>query len=390
MPLSPGDITFDELEDEQEDTANLDEEQSQTDVEDEEESNVSEESETVEDIDTDELEAAFEDTEDEEEQSTESEEDVSQDEEVEETEDQEEDDVEEEIEERFVDDLASQFGLDPEEDFDGNLDDTWDDAIQVAKEGAKKMAQNEVNTFFEQYPDVAQYGRYRANGGDPETFREEVLNAPSYEDMELEGREGRQEEIVREKLREVEGFGDEKVDQKVETYKSSGVLKQEAEDAKEILSAKQEQRKQELIEQQEKKAEERREEIQKEQQRFKETIHESNDLAGLQLPEDQKDTFENYLFEPVNEEGMTQAEVDYQNMDREQTLALYYLTFQGLDSLSDMIDNQASTKRAERLSEKLKKSSSRDVSDKSKRGSQSRKKSNDPDLENFDLDSAIS
>jgi len=386
MPFDLDEVTFDELEDEDE-PADL-EEQSEPDQTDEPEptNDDTEEKETIEDIDEDKLEEAFEeDNVDEEEESTdETEEDTSNEEETN-TEDQEEvDDT------RFVDDLASQFGLDPEEDFEDDLDDTWDDALDVAKKGGKKMAQNEINTFFEQYPDVAEYATYRANGGDPDTFREEVLNSPSYEDLELEGREGRQEEIVREKLQTVEGFDDEKVDQKVETYKSSGVLKQEAEDAKNILANKQEQKRQELIKEQEQKQEQRREEIQKEQQRFKETIHESDNLAGVQLPEDQKDTFESYLFEPVNDEGMTQAEVDYQNMDREETLALYYLSFQGLDSLSDLIDNQASTKRAEQLSKKLKKSSSRDVSDKSERGSQSRKRSDDPNLEGFDLDSAIS
>lgn len=315
------------------------------------------------------------------------EEDIDSDEDVEtqeETDEEEEEDVEDT---RFVDDLASQFGLDTEEDLDEDLEDTWDDALKVARKGAQNLASQEINTFFEQYPDLKQYAEYRVNGGDPDTYREEVLNAPSYNDLEVEGNEQTQEQLVREKLREVDGFSEDRVDDKVETYKSAGVLKGEAEDAQEILANRQEQKQEELIKEQEKQAEQRKKEQLEEQKRYRQTIQESDSLAGLQLPEDRKDDFESYLFDPVDEEGMTQAEKDYQEMDREQALALYYLTYNGLDNLGKLVDNKASTKEAERLSDKLKKTESRDVKDRSEKSG--RRKSDDPNLEGFDLDSAI-
>jgi len=385
MPFDIDEVTFDELEDENE-SEDLDQ-QDQS-----EEDNVDLDEENAETIDEESLRDSFSSSDNESESTNEEDE---QDENVEdqETEDQEDEEAEEEEESvRIVDEIASQFGVDPEEDLDGELDDTFEDVTKVTRKGAEKMAQKEINTFFEQYPDVAQYTRYRVNGGDPDTFREEVLNSPDYEDLELEGNESTQERIVREKLQEVDGFSDDKVDQKVETYKSGGILKSEAEDAKDILSNRQEQKRQELIEQQEQEAKQRREQIKQQQQEYRQTIRESNDLAGMQLPEDQKDTFESYLFDPVDEDGMTQAQKDYQNMSQEEALSLYYLMFNGgPENLDELVDNKASTKRAERLSEKLKKNSgSRDVSDKSERGSGGgRKRNEDADLSGFDLDQAI-
>jgi len=391
MPLNPNEITFDELAEENNDTneaSDLDEQESPTDQENEN-MTVEDEEEELENQEEDNLEFpddSFDDSDQPEDGESNQEENTDEPENQEdEGEGGDEEDVEEEEEVRVVDQIANQFGFE-EDDFDDELDDTFDDVIEVAKKGAEKMKNEELNNFFEQYPDIEQYTRYRVNGGDPDTFREEVLNAPSYDDLELDGNESTQERVVREKLQEVDGFSDEKIEDKIERYKSGGYLKDEAEDAREIMSSRQEKKQQELIEQQEKQAEQRRKEQLEEQKKYRETIHESNNLAGFQLPENQKEDFESYIFEPVDEEtGETRAEQDYKNMSREEELTLYYLVYNGLDSLEDLVDNKASTKRADNLSDQLKKSSSRSVKDKSSKGTDR----NDGNLDSLDLDSAI-
>lgn len=401
MPFDLNEVTFDELDDEEEQSGNptdidkQEEEESVDEVEVQDEENIDKSDEL--EFSGNDIDDAFnegEEDNDEKESSNEDSEASDKHEDNEDNEDNEEKGKDSEEEEeggqeeaRVVDEIASQFGLDPEEDFDNELDDTFDDVIKAAKKGAQTMAEQEMNNFFEQYPDIEQYTRYRVNGGDPQTFREEVLNSPSYDELELEGNESTQERVVRQKLQEVDGFSDEKVDQKVDNYKSAGILKSEAEDAKDIMSNQQEQKRQQLIEQQEKEAERRRQEQLEEQKKYRQTIRESNNLGAFQLPENQKDEFESYLFEPVDEEtGMTQAEKDYQNMSKEQELTLYYLVYNGLDSLEDMVDNKASTKKAERISDKLKKTSSRSVKDKSETSG----RSNDSgSLEGFDLDQQI-
>ena len=394
MPIDVDDIeTFDELEDDQpEDLDQTQEEGGEREEDvavedqpnDENQETSNDEEEGLDSFTDEDLDDAFSSTEDSDES------DETTDEEDQETvEDQENTDEEanEETEEvSFVEEFGSQLGLSEDELQDH--EDTWDDALEVARKGAQTIAEREMNNFFEQYPDVEQYAQYRANGGDPDTFREEVLNAPSYDELELEGNESTQERVVREKLQEVEGLSDERIDSRVDRYKSAGILKSEAEDAKEILSERQEQKREQLVEQQKEEAEKRKQQQLEEQKKYKQTIQESDNLAGLQLPETQKDDFESYLFEPVDDEGMTQAEKDYQNMSRDEALALYYLTYQGLDNLDELVDNKASTKKAQKLSDRLKKTKSRDVSDKSE-NSGSRRKSDDADLTGFNLDEQI-
>jgi len=383
MPFNVDEVTFDELEDQDDSPKDLennddleDEDLEQDQPESKEEAGEVEEPDSFDNLDED-IDDDLDSDEDEEPTDEDENTDVDQDEEM------------EEEEARFVDDLASQFGLDPDEDLDGEVEDTWDDALKVARKGAETMATQEINGFFEKYPDIAEYAQFRVNGGDPDTFREEVLNAPSYDDLELEGNEQTQERVVREKLQEVDGFSDEKVDQKIENYKSGGILKSEAEDARDIMSNKQEQKREQLIEEQEKKAEQRRQEQLEEQKRYKETIRESNSLGDLQLPENKKDDFEEYLFEPVDEDGLTQAERDYQNMSRDEALALYYVMFEGgPDNLGSLVDNKASTKKAEQISNKLSKSSSRSVKDRSEKSGRSGRDES-PNLEGFNLDQQI-
>lgn len=398
MPLTPDDVTFDDVEedisdDNEEESSSTNENVETTEEnkgggeEEEKEEIVEEPDEPLGDFSDEDVNQAFDDYDEEEESDDDEDKSSPENEEKENTNEEKTEEGEDEAEDvRVVDQIASQFGLDPEEDFDEELDDTFDDVIKTAKKGAESMAQKEMNNFFEKYPDIEQYTRYRVNGGDPDKYREEVLNSPTYDDLELEGNESTQERVVREKLQEVDGFSDDKIDDKIERYKSGGYLKSEAEDAREIMSSKQEEKRQKLIEQQEKEAEKRREQQIEEQKKYKQTIHESNDLAGLQLPENQKDDFESYLFEPVDEDGMTQAEKDYQNMGREEALALYYLTYNGLDNLGELVDNKASTKKAEQISNKLKKSSSRSVKDRSEK---TRSNDSNPSLEGFDLDQQI-
>jgi hypothetical protein len=319
-------------------------------------------------------------TEEDEEETIDEEEEEIVDEDVEEDEDSEEPDV------SFVEDLGKQFGL-PEEELE-SYDDTWDDAMEVTRKAAENMAQQQINQLFEEYPDIAQFAQYRQQGGDPQEYYETVLNRTSYEDLEIsEDDTQTQEQLVRQRL-EVQNTPEDQIDEEIQDYKDAGLLKRQAERSKRILQEHQEKRQQELLEEQKRKAEEQRQQALQEQKEYKQIIEESNDLNGIRLPENEKQKFQEYLFEPADEDGMTQAEKKYQNLSKEDALALDYLIMKDLD-LGKLVDNLASTKKAGRLSDRLKKSKKRDVKDKSSRGSSRRRNSGDGSLESFDPDSLL-
>jgi len=303
-----------------------------------------------------------------------------------------EEDTNEDVEEdeepdvSFVEDLGKQFGL-PDEELE-SYDDTWDDAMEVTKKAAENMAQQQINQLFKQYPDLAQYAQYRRHGGDPQDYYETVLNSQSYEDLEIgEDDVQTQEQLVRQRL-EVQNTPEDQIDEEIQDYKDAGLLKRQAERSKQILQQHQEQKQEELLKEQERKAEQQRQQALEEQKEYKQIIQESNDLNGIRLPENEKQKFQEYLFEPADEDGRTQAEKKYQSLSKEDALAIDYLIMKDLD-LGKLVDNLASTKKAGRLSDRLKKGKKRDVKDKSSRGGSRRRNSGNESLESFDPDSLL-
>lgn len=306
-------------------------------------------------------------------------------EEVEEDVVDEEDANEEEYDDvRFVDELAKDFGI----EFEEEIPDTWDGLKTATKKAAQVQTQRQLNQLFEQYPDLGEYANYRMNGGDPQTYQEQVLNAPSYEDMEIsEGDVATQKKLVRERLNG-EGYSEDAIKEEIEDLESAGLLKKQAERSKQVLSKRQEKKRQELIKQQEQQKQQQIEQQKQEQQEYINLIQESSDLGGLRVPENKKEDFAEFMFSPTDDSGVTQADKAWNNMSREDRLALEYLVYQsrgnGVD-LTSLVDNLASTKKAKSISESLRKTrgNNRKVKDRSSRGANNAKA--DGDIEDLDM-----
>lgn len=299
---------------------------------------------------------------------------------VEETEEEAEEDI------RIVDDIISQFDL-PEDQREG-LEDTWDGVVEATKRAADVQTQRQVEGLMKQYPDVGQYLNYRLNGGDPQKYQEEVLRAPSYEDMEIsEDDVSTQETLVRQRLQS-EGLDDSQISEEIEDLKSAGLLKKQAERSKGVLAKKQKEKQEQLIKEQERQKQEQLEQARKEQEEYKNLIQNSSELGGLRIPETKKDDFTSFMFDPVNEEGVTQADQAWSQMSKEDRTALEYLVYlsggDGLD-LSGLVDNLASTKKAKSLSDSLRKTrgSNRTVKDSSQRNPREQSKDFDADDVDF-------
>ena len=255
----------------------------------------------------------------------------------------------EEVEEpdfSVVGEVAQQFGLEIEED----TPDTLESINKVVREASTKMAEQQMSQVWEAFPDVKEYAEYRANGGDPDSFRENYLSANSYSDLNVENTD-HQKMLVKEQMRE-QGFDDSDIQDEINELSDANLLQNKAKRAQKYLTKKQEKKKQELIQQQKQKAQQERQKIQQEWNQIENTIEESNQFKGLKIPETEKSDFYKWMREP-QQDGKTQREKQLQNVDLETHLMIDYLLYKG-GNLSDLVDNLATTKNAETLANKLK------------------------------------
>ena len=256
---------------------------------------------------------------------------------------------EEEVEEpdfSVVGEVAQQFGLEIEED----TPDTLESINKVVREASTKMAEQQMSQVWEAFPDVKEYAEYRANGGDPDSFRENYLSANSYSDLNVENTD-HQKMLVKEQMRE-QGFDDSDIQDEINELSDANLLQNKAKRAQKYLTKKQEKKKQKLIQQQKQKAQQERQKIQQEWNQIENTIEESNQFKGLKIPETEKSDFYKWMREP-QQDGKTQREKQLQNVDLETHLMIDYLLYKG-GNLSDLVDNLATTKNAETLANKLK------------------------------------
>ena len=97
-------------------------------------------------------------------------------------------------------------------------------------------------------------------------------------------------------------------------------------------------------------------EARKEQEEFwggvQETIQNSQEFAGITIPEKEKSKFFNYISQAVDNEGRTQRDLDHGNAEMDVKLAIVYLMYKGFD-LGWLINTRAKTKSVQSLRDKI-------------------------------------
>jgi len=300
---------------------------------------------------------AMEDEESEEEQEESSEETIEEEtseEASEETEDETEETEETEEELSLVESIRRKLGYDFEElGFESELDDT-EDSIQLLVERAKDIAaEDAINSYFDQYPDVKELLEYRQLGGDPDKFFQTKFPEVDYEKVELkEDDERQQEHIIRQELREVRGMSNEEINAEIEDYRNGGILENKAKRSLSALKAKQQNDKEQLLEQQREQDKQRQEQVVEHWNNVKQTIESATSFKGFKVPSKDKNAFFEYLATPV-EDGKSKAMLAHENADLETRLAVDYLLFKGFN-LSDIVSRKAKDENAKTLRERMK------------------------------------
>ena len=304
----------------------------------------------------------------------EKEEEVEEKEEVEETSD---DDVEtsEETQDTVVSEVLSKLGYEVNEEYA----DTADGLAQMTKDIASEIADDRIDEVLEAFPLVKEHLQYVLNGGQSQDFMQAYDPNLDYNKIEIAEDDIRSQQAVLSDYFTTKGHDREFIKEMLEDYADSGKLHTKAEAARQALGKVQSQQKEQLVERQKEQMAEQHRQQQEFWNGVSDTIQNSSEFAGLQVPEKEKSKFFNYISRPVNKDGYTQRDLDHVEADMETKLAIDYLMYKGFN-LNDIINTKAKTKATKSLRDKISKNE-----DRVKNARRKSRVSKNVDLDNLDL-----
>ena len=242
--------------------------------------------------------------------------------------------------------LGAKLGYEVEGDFAED----YDGLAEYTTAVGQQIANEQLQKIFSAMPDVKEYFDYRANNGDPIKYFEAQQAQMDYSNMQVDENVAVQKRVVIDGMRQ-QGFNDEDISRMVESYEDAGILKDNASIYLQQLQRTQGQRKEQLLVQQQQEAEQQRKEAEAYWGSVQETIS-AGSLKGMSIPQRQRGKFYEWMTIPVNEQGVTQRDIDRQNIDQETALAVEYLLYQGFD-LKKLAGNAAATQKVSSLKSKL-------------------------------------
>ncbi len=247
----------------------------------------------------------------------------------------------------IIDELKQKLGY----ELEGDFEDSVDGLLEFTKGTADQMAQDQIETFFERFPDVREYMNYRADGGDPKKYFQISSSETDYSTLEVSSDDIKtQKAIVSQTLKD-QGFSPEEIQETLEDYEDADILEKHASKALKRLQKKQESDKEKLITTQK---EEATKAAQENEARWKEIsdIVDNGSLNGLNVPQREKKKFFEWLAVPVDNQGNSQRTLERDKLDQETMLALEYIVYKGFD-LNKLAENTMKTAKAQSLRKRL-------------------------------------
>lgn len=266
-----------------------------------------------------------------------------------------EDDTDEELEESDEElegsvaaSIAKALGYELENEYA----DTEEGLVEFTKDIAKEIAEDQIQSLFEQFPTVQKHLDFVLAGGDPEKFFEAYNPSLDYANIQIDKGDVRtQQGFVVEYLR-TKGHDEEFIRDMVEDYEDSGKLYDRAINAQKQLANNQAKEREQIVANQK----QAQIEAQKQQEEFWEniasTIESGKEFAGIRIPDKEKSKFFDYISEPRDKSGKTQRDIDYSNAELEVKLAIDYLMYKKLN-LQDIITAKVRTESAKSLRDKI-------------------------------------
>ena len=267
-----------------------------------------------------------------------------------EEEDDEEDSGEdtEPVDDTVVSEILQAFGYESENSYD----DTSEGLINMTKDIAGQLADERVAEVMEKFPLVKEHLEYVLNGGESQNFMQAHDPNLDYNQMQLPEDDIRSQKAVLAEYFNLKGHDQAFTSEMINDYSDAGKLHNKADAARQALGKLQSQQQEQLVGQQKQQRAQQHESQQQFWNGVAETIENSQEFAGLTVPEREKAKFFNYLSKPVNQEGYTQRDVDHSEAEMEKKLAIDYLMFKGFN-LDQIINTKARTKNTKSLKDKI-------------------------------------
>tara|TARA_X000001382_G_scaffold77183_1_gene54010 strand:- start:371 stop:1459 length:1089 start_codon:yes stop_codon:yes gene_type:complete len=263
--------------------------------------------------------------------------------------------------------------------YEGEYEDTAEGLTEMTKDVASQMADDRIDEVLEKFPLVKEHLNYVLAGGESQKFMTAYDPNLDYNTMQISEDDSRSQKAILSDYFYQKGHDESFIKEMLEDYEDSGKLHNKAEAARQALGKVQAQEKEQLVARQQQSLQEEQEKQVEFWNGVQETIKESKEFAGLQVPEREKTKFFNYLSKPVTKDGYTQRDIDHSKAEMEQKLAIDYLMYKGFN-LEEIINKKAKTTATKTLREKISKN---EETVKSARKQSRRKKSFD--LDNLDL-----
>jgi hypothetical protein len=246
----------------------------------------------------------------------------------------------------FVKELAEKLGFEFEDEFE----DTIDGVAELTRKAAEKLAEQELESIFSDYPEVKNLLDYVSMGGEPQKYINTVFPEIDYSTFELTDDERQQEMLVTQELL-LKGYSQEDIQAELEDYKAGGILENKAKRALTSLKKNQVAEKTTILTKQKEQYEAQQREIETFWNGVNDTISKASQFKGLNISEADKKAFFDYLAKPVNN-NKSQRDLDVETADMETRLAIDYLLMKKFN-LSNLITNKAKTLQAKSLRDRL-------------------------------------
>ncbi len=258
--------------------------------------------------------------------------------------------------------LQQKFGFDFS---DQQFEESIDGIYEMSRIAAEKIAEQQLNEFFEKFPDLAEYAEYRMNGGDPKAYMEMLSRNEDYAQMQFTEEDTATQRRILTNLLSRQGFDQESITATLNSWEQSKILYSQTKAALPILDKLTKAERQNIVENQKKAAQEMEQKRKQEMQEIQKTVA-TGSLKGIQIPEADKKQFLGWMFN-VGKEGVTQRNAAYKQMSLEDKLALEYLVYKGF-KLSEIVQTRVNTQKTTELKKLLKdKSGSRMKDDNTQR-----------------------
>ena len=300
------------------------------------------------------------------------------DEEEYEEEEKEEEETEEDtvLDDSIVGEVLASLGFETEEEYE----DTPEGLAKMTQDLGTKMAEDQLDQLFGNFPLIQQHLEYVLAGGDSQQFMKAHDPDNDYGQLTISDNDIRTQRSVLATYFRAKGHEDEFINELLEDYEDNGKLFSKAEQAKKALAQSQAAYREELVKKQ---REEQKTKMQEQQEFWNgvyETIDNSDEFAGLRVPKREKSKFFDYLSKPVTKEGYTQRDLDHRDSEMEVKLAIDYLMFKGFN-LDKIISGKAKTAATKSLKDRI--ARSQETLKSAKRAS--RRKSQAFDIDDLDL-----